>query len=665
LKIDGGKMRKAFLCGIILSICFPFIKIGFAKDELSMSISSAIVDLTGDRPKFREDMDLKDRDFDFSVDQFYLKKEWGEDFFAEMEANVRTLRHDNLWTLSLGKRGVFSIKGGFREIYKWYDNSEGFPTNFFPRIFEGQNDLFTNRRSFFLDGTITIPKFPRINLGYEHLTKKGDLMLLKGGRVGDILNFSFPTPKEVDWESNLFYLNLAHTLKGVNVGWKGLYQDFYKKEYLTESQFGLSSIQKNLTFVDRNTAYYLSSLIWANTYLAENLFLSASYDYGESKAHPESKRHMDSTAKDFLRETLREEIRKDRHAFNVGAVYMPSTYLTFRVNLLLEGKEEIGDDSEFEDVIENVFKLNRVRGNDGNIRLFTYIPSFELTYSGIPLTFVRIRLQLENSSKDWDQLYLLFRGTGMEGIRFKDTDYSEQKLEGEIKFRPSHKLSFMLGYRYLIKEWDEDLDVLKNDYYLLNDRDVISRGVSAEIKYRPSMILDMGIRYSYLNEEYAVEPLTGSETSLQMNKFTYFINLLPTQRLSIFSWVSTVDEEYDVGTKLSPDFRAFLPVELRILHPFDFNAFAPVEFKDFTTSYSFGASYLLAKKVTLSTDYYATVVRESTRNSQRRFSFRVDWNLWEGYDLGLSYQYYDFDEDVFNEDDFHGSLFLINLGIKF
>lgn len=652
--------------GLILLVCFLSANITIAKDEFNTSISSATIDSRGDGSKFREDMDLEDRDFGFNVDRFYLKREWGEDFFAEMEGIVQTLRHNNGVVLNFGKRGIFSIKGGFKEIYKWYDNSEGFPTNFFPRIFEGQNDLFTNRRSFFLDGTITLPKFPRINLGYERLTKKGDLMLLKGGRVGNILNFAFPTPKEMDWESNLFYLNLAQTLKGINLGWSGFYQDFYKKEYLTESQFGLSDLLRNITFNDRNTAYYLSSLVWTNTYLAKNLFFSASYNYGKSKAHPESKRNLDSAlALDFMRETFREEIRKDRHAFSLGAVYIPLAYLTFRANLLLEGREEVGDDSEIENTITNVFRLNRIRGNEGNIKLFTSIPSFELTYAGIPLTLIRVGFQLEDSSKDWDQFYLLFRGTGLEGIRFKDTDYSKQKLDGEIKFRPFRRLSLKLAYRYLTRESDEDVDILQKEYYLLNDRDRVSNGFMAEIKYRPLWTMDLGIRYNHLNEEYAIEPLTGSETSIQLNRFTYFVNFLPTSRFSIFSWVSTTDEEYEVDTRLSPDLRAFRPVELRILHPFDFRAFAPVEFKDFTTSYSLGASYLLTKKITLSTDYYATVVRESTRNSQGRFSFKVDWSLWKGYGLGLGYQYYDFDENLFNEDDFRGNLFLINFAARF
>jgi opacity protein-like surface antigen len=277
------KVMDKLKIAILLVGLFTFISQVnlFAEDSGTASLKGIFSDVSGDEQKYRENLQISD-DFYGGLEGFSLRK--GNDTI-KLDIDGRALYEKDLGlNLNLIKENTGSIKINLDSYRKYYDSSNVYYP-YFPYIYELDRDLHTDRGSYSIEADLTLPKLPKILLGYEKKTKEGEENLYWGGWVRDgaknlWIVWANPLYREVDYDSDNFFIGVEHKLGNINLRFRqewGIFegdQSHREPGYRTDGPHVFNRDYRNiLDHKTSNTRFSLGGNI------LKNLNLDIGYDY--------------------------------------------------------------------------------------------------------------------------------------------------------------------------------------------------------------------------------------------------------------------------------------------------------------------------------------------------------------------------------------------------
>jgi hypothetical protein len=177
-------------------------------------------------------------DFYGGIDSFHFEQGLGKGTFTA-DGHALFGADDYEVDLKYTKDDMGYIRGGYREFRTWYDGSGGYlpgastPDGWIDPITEYDDDLHVDRGEVFFEAGLTMENLPTIIFGYTHRWRYGQkdssiwgiedaedaYGLIGGGERGVA-----PTLSDLDEISDIFTLDVTHTLGNTDLGMALRYQ---------------------------------------------------------------------------------------------------------------------------------------------------------------------------------------------------------------------------------------------------------------------------------------------------------------------------------------------------------------------------------------------------------------------------------------------------------
>lgn len=207
--MNGTKIALGLACLLGLNL------IQDARADVSASPKTGVSDITGDKQKFRENLQITDGFFG-GIEKFSLSRE-SDGIKVDLEG--RALYEKDLgFNMNLAKEGLGSLKVKVDAYPRYYDSS----VVYYPSVYKLNKDLRVDSGLYGIEANLALPDMPKLTAGYERKQKNGDENLYWGGRIRDWpadswLIWTNPLSRKIDYKSNKFYLGAEHSLAGFNL----------------------------------------------------------------------------------------------------------------------------------------------------------------------------------------------------------------------------------------------------------------------------------------------------------------------------------------------------------------------------------------------------------------------------------------------------------------
>lgn len=177
------------------------------------------ITVDGDEEKFREDWWVREG-WAGGLKRFTLQQAFRNGVSIFGEGRVIVPEEDYALRLEIAKQDVGFIHAGYAQYRKYFDGTGGFFRPFVAPFFELHNDMHLDIGDATVELGLTLPKWPRIVLGYEHRFKDGEKSLLEWGSVieGGTTRKIFPSSKDIDEEVNIFKADIDYDIGTVHLG---------------------------------------------------------------------------------------------------------------------------------------------------------------------------------------------------------------------------------------------------------------------------------------------------------------------------------------------------------------------------------------------------------------------------------------------------------------
>jgi hypothetical protein len=179
--------------------------------ELAFNLSPTLrwISVEGKKEKFREIEGTKEG-FGGGVEPFSLEKRVGPDTTVNTEGHVLFPDKDVQVKLVLEKTDTGFVRGGFEEWRRYYDDSGGFCQPAVVPSFALGKDLHLDIGRAWIDFGLTLPRWPRMTLGYEYQFKDGAKATLEWGNANG--KNIYPASEDLHEHVHIFKFDLAHDL---------------------------------------------------------------------------------------------------------------------------------------------------------------------------------------------------------------------------------------------------------------------------------------------------------------------------------------------------------------------------------------------------------------------------------------------------------------------
>jgi len=495
---------------------------GKPASTLSFSISPSVrwVTVSGNEQKFREDWWQKEG-FTRGLEHFEFREQVGKD--AELVVEGRAMyEEDYRLSLRLSKRDLGFIRAGYSEYRKSFDDSGGYHSAFDPPSYRLGRDLELDLGTAWVDVGLTLPKWPRLTLGYEHRFKDGTKSALQWSAVGTDPDARaiYPSAKQIDETVDIIKFDLSHEIRGVLIedNFRG---EFYKLRSQRESlEFftGVTAVPDSLTqYRDRTEYFQGANAFRLEKQLRDWLLLSGGYLYtrldGDAAFALESFFPTDPTAPPFLGD-FTDQIVLDResHIFNGNTRLGPWEGLTFTAGVQNEWTRQRG------------FGHAMTLGGfptllNSDLDKMAVEEDFGLRYTRIPFTvlFADARFQQERVGHFEQNLVEDRRGDANDFLRDTDASNDLKDVRAGFNLSPWTKVNLVSSYRHRIRENDFDhltdtdqsnparppFGVPGNGYpAFILARDTVSDEVEAKLVLHAASWLKTSLKYQLTATEY-------------------------------------------------------------------------------------------------------------------------------------------------------------------
>lgn len=298
--------------------------------------------VSGDKQKFRE-LSWQREEWIWGLDNFEYVEKPGPDSKITVAGHV--LRDDYKLTLNAEKNDLGFTRFGWEQFRKYFDDSGGYNPQLAPFAFELNRDLHLDVGRAWAEVGLTLPRWPRLVVGYEYRYRDGTEATTQWGPVrsgiqpGSLTNNIYPGFKDLFERVHVLKFDADYEIAGVSLS------DNFRGEWyrLSTSQVNESGYTLGGGPVDSSAAFTLATeqqsyFQGANTFHAEKQFtdwlfgaggyLYSKLDASGSMAVENSNPNSLNSPSDFFPgyigfQTQRLELGRESHVFSLSGLVGP------------------------------------------------------------------------------------------------------------------------------------------------------------------------------------------------------------------------------------------------------------------------------------------------------------------------------------------------------
>ena len=523
--------------------------------NITPGLSGVVVD--GDDNKFREDWWMQGG-VNAGVDNFSLHRETG-DVTIDAQGRAIVPEEDYRLGLRVAKRDVGYVRAGFREYRKYFDDTGGFFLNFSDSSFDLDKDLHLDIGQVFIEAGLTLPKKPKLVVGYEHRFKDGEKSLLEWGSVtqGGVTRKLFPSFKEIDEKLDVIRVEVSHDIANIRVGDEFRYEHYSIDTKRHEQDRDLGTGVSETVAVDeayRHDAFF--NTFHAETHLNDTTFLSLGYLFTTLDGEA-SFRMMtvpfgpESFDKSWFSNAI--DLSQDTHIVNANAVLGPFNNVTIYAGLEGERLEREGNTDAILTEIGFTGATDSPEALiDSDQDKWGMEETIGVRYTGLP----RTTLYAEGR---WTQQDINLTETELEDGELaldRDTDTRVRRQRYSIGFNtsPWSRTTVAARYRrsYRSNDYDHTVDNVEgddpNNVYsaFILDQDIKSDEVMVKLSFAPVTRIRTSLKYQFKSTDIDTDEDTDPPTSkhsckYDANIYTASITATPVASLFVTGLVSYQD----------------------------------------------------------------------------------------------------------------------------
>lgn len=460
--------------------------------------------VNGNDQKFRELYWRREGPYGGLTD-FQLIRQDNPDTTLTLSGHV--LPDDYRAVLSLDRNDIGFIHSGVDQYRKYYNDVGGYDPAVVPAAPSLNEDLFLTIGKAWVDFGLTLPRWPRLVLGYEYDYTRGNEASTSWGAAGafaTVRNIA-PTSENIHEGTHIIKFDLDAEVQGVTI------EDRFRGEF-----YSLNTHYTNVSarsFVTQNVSEGTTYFQGANTIRLEKqfkdwLFGSAGYLYSKLNSQASFTNVTTSFGSSFLSEVPEITLNRESHVANLNALVGPLDGMTIATGAQGEWTTQHG----FGVGNLNQIALTRTAPLTLAIEPTTLLANYDeksatetvdARYNKIPFTALFVDVRLEQDSIDENENDLQPSGNYVQ-----DVAYSSRLKDIRLGFStsPWQPVSFTADYR----RYENDSDYPPNappqpaggypDYFI--SRELITDEVEAKLVARPYNWLKTTLSYQYLETDY-------------------------------------------------------------------------------------------------------------------------------------------------------------------
>jgi hypothetical protein len=519
------------------------------------------ITVDGDEEKFREDWWTREG-WAGGLERFTHKHTYRNGVSVYAEGRAILGDDDYSLRLEMDKPEVGLIHAGYRKYRKYFDGTGGFYGPFTVPPFELNNDIHLDIGDVTLEVGLTLPRWPRIVLGYEHRFKDGKKSLLEWGSVteGGVTRKIFPSFKEIDEEVDIFKGEIAYDIGKVHLGNQFRYEDYRTVTTRSDEERNLdTNTSETVTVSEKYDHDAFHNTFHAESHLSEKIYWSLGYLFTTLEGDAGFRMFTvpfgpEPFDKNWLTEGL--DIDQVSHVLNVNALFAPFKHFTIYGGLEAESTDTDGDTDAV---------LTEILPVLGEVSPEAVIPSrndktgFEETvgarYTCIPYTTLYAEGKWTQQSIDLFEREL--EDGALEFERSTDTGVERQRYTFGLNTSPIARTSFSVRYRrsYRKNDYDHNVDTEAGYSAFITKQRFTTDQITAKLTVRP--ISRVKALFQYQREATDIDtrsdtnpPSSVTSGDYEANIYTASVTVTPLARLyltGLFSYRDARTTAFDNG----------------------------------------------------------------------------------------------------------------------
>lgn len=437
-----------------------------ARTRVAVSPTLRYVGVDGDERKFREQHGFREG-WNGGLESFSVAHDVSERTRALVTG--RALRDDYAVTLSVERRDLGYLRGGFEAARQWYDGSGGYYAPFTPSQYDLDRDLHLDTGRLWLEGGWTAPFGTQFRVGYEYRFREGEKSLtrwLPAFNGAEAKRF-LPNAKDIDETLHVLRLDVTHeweTLRLANSLRYDLNDIDSRHTTVNYLQPDTSSLRHIREQSDIDT---LANAFTVEKVFSDWLFGSGGYLYthldGDSAYDSATLGTNGQPAFGGFWNGEGITLRRDAHVLNLNAQVGPFSGLIFLLAAQTEwNKQEAFGPMNFEETDFNnpPATTNNLSFVQGEIQRFIASERAGVRYTKIPFTVLYAEGEWRQESIDQQDALLPGRQFTQDAFsRDADLRKDSQRYRAGFDVSPWARVSFNAWYQRLDRKTDFDQDV--------------------------------------------------------------------------------------------------------------------------------------------------------------------------------------------------------------
>ena len=317
--------------------------------EFGVSPTVGWTTVSGDNQKFRE-LYWQREGWNGGLEEFELMDKPGQDSKITVAGHV--LLNDYKLTLAAEKNDLGFTRFGWSQYRKYFDDSGGYYPSFSPPIFDLNQDLYLNIGRAWADFGLTLPRWPRMVLGYEYQYRDGSEATTQWGPVqsGTQTRDIYPAFENVSEHTHILKFDLDYEANDARLtdSFRGEWYNLATGQ-LNDSYYNLGAAEMAVTAANEKQSHFQG----ANTVHLEKQFtdwLFASGGYLYSQFNGDAAVDVETINPAFLTPTSPApgwnapdiKLERDSHVFSVSALLGPWQGLTLSLGTQNEWTRQQG-----------------------------------------------------------------------------------------------------------------------------------------------------------------------------------------------------------------------------------------------------------------------------------------------------------------------------------
>ena len=444
-----------------------------AEDTFAFSVTPSFrwISVNGNAAKFREHTWMNDG-WAGGFQDFSLTKRIGNDTRLTSDGRVFFNAHDYRLSLELEKQDFGFTRFGFEQFRRYYDDTGGNFEPFGTSSFTLGRDLFVDTGKAWVDVGLSLPRWPKLTLGYEYQYRDGTKSMIQWGEVLKAAGQSagiYPASKALDEQTHILKFDLSHEIGGVQIddSFRAEFYDLGTSRVYSDFVFLDDPAPSVITRVDENHDHFQgANALRLEKQLRDWLLVSGGYLYsnldGDATFNLAGFMPTDLSTPLFSGEGS-QQITLDRrsHVLNANTSIGPWEGLLFTAGVQHDWTREEGFGNGFVPGFPTpspkIYSSNRDRS--------TAEEHFGLRYTRIPFTVLYAEARFQQENIDHFEEESIDDGFGDSNDFLRDTDASSDLKDYRIGFSvsPWQKVSFHSGYKHRLKQNDFNHEIDRDD----------------------------------------------------------------------------------------------------------------------------------------------------------------------------------------------------------